>query len=447
MLFKRLFVAMLIAITLSCVTVDSEANLTYKDRVITKTLNVAYFHKKRGLFGKEKKDFYDDFSTEFDRVLNSGYKLTSKTVVENSYKFDSFDINEEVNEYNPDTVIEIVQGDTIVDQYNMEVSTDYIIKIYDAISGGIIWQSEISDEFPTDFADSLAKKLVDIIVKHQREDGLNLFNESYGTGSVEISESSKEIINSGLEMVFVEAGSYERGDQEVTLTKDFYIGKYEVTQELYKEIMGNNPSRYKGENKPVDSVSWFNAIKFCNKLSLVNNKTPVYDIVGNDVRIIEGANGYRLPTDAEWEYASRGGRRSEGYKYSGSDKISDVAWYKGNSAKTHDVGIKKPNELGVYDMNGNVWEWCYDWYGSIKGTRVTDPVVEKKNKYKLIKGGSWWTKDQRNFKHSWFQGFEPDNAWDIHGFRVITYDLPMTEEDIESIKSLSTDSEIEQEAI
>lgn len=144
--------------------------------------------------------------------------------------------------------------------------------------------------------------------------------------------------------------------------KNYSVMKTEVTQKLYESIMGKNPSVFKGENNPVENVTWYDAIEFCNTLSRKFGFKPVYSITGKNVTQNIEANGFRLPTVEEWAYAAEGG---ENYKYSGSDNLGEVGWYKENSGnKTHPVARKKPNGYGLYDMSGNVFEWCWDLYGS-----------------------------------------------------------------------------------
>ncbi len=192
-----------------------------------------------------------------------------------------------------------------------------------------------------------------------------------------------------IEMVKVEAGSFDMGatpemrslqypyddekpDHRVTLTKNYYIGKYEVTQALWQVVMGNNPSRFKGDDLPVERVSWKRCQDFISKLNSLTGKR------------------FRLPTEAEWEYAARGGNKSRGYRYSGSNTLDDVAWYGDNSgSKTHAVGTKQPNELGIYDMSGNVSEWCQDWRGSYSSSPQTNPTGAVSGSYRVDRGGSW----------------------------------------------------------
>ena len=189
-----------------------------------------------------------------------------------------------------------------------------------------------------------------------------------------------------IEMVKVEAGSFDMGattemkkpaDREkpvhrVTLTNNYYIGKYEVTQALWQAVMGSNPSNFKGDDLPVEMVTWNDCQDFISKLNAMTGKR------------------FRLPSEAEWEYAARGGNKSRGYQYIGSNTIGDVAWYGDNSgSKTHAVGTKQPNELGIYDMAGNVFEWCQDWYGSYNSSPQVNPTGAASGSYRVDRGGSW----------------------------------------------------------
>jgi formylglycine-generating enzyme required for sulfatase activity len=215
--------------------------------------------------------------------------------------------------------------------------------------------------------------------------------------------------------VLVEGGTFTMGDtwgggdsderptHKVTFTYDFYIGKYEVTFDEY-DAFCNATGKSKASDsgwgrgtRPVINVTWWDAIDYCNWLSEKEKLPKAYDSDGNlldkDGRITIDPSkvvGYRLPTEAEWEYAAKGGNKSEGYKYSGSDNVSDVAWYSSNSgSKTQEVGKKAPNELGLYDMSGNVWEWCSDWYGSYSSSAQTNPYNSTAGSYRVLRGGSW----------------------------------------------------------
>lgn len=173
---------------------------------------------------------------------------------------------------------------------------------------------------------------------------------------------------------------------------DFSIGKYEVTQEEWEAVMGNNPSYSKGANKPVEQVSWNDCQEFIKKLNLLTGLQ------------------FRLPTEAEWEYAARGGNKSKGYKYSGSNNIGDVAWYCDNSSSTtHQVGTKQPNELGIYDMSGNVYEWCSDWYSGsyYSSSPSTNPTGPSTGSGRVSRGGGWGNLAQYcrvSIRNSFFPG-------------------------------------------
>ena len=241
------------------------------------------------------------------------------------------------------------------------------------------------------------------------EDGEKLkFNETlvsvyYKGGGVK--EDKKEIVNNierdsdgnvvfnvkgvSFKMIAIEGGTFQMGatlkqgkkaskDEKpahsVTLS-DYYIGETEVTQELWEAVMGTNPSYSKGNKKPVEKVSWDDCQEFIRKLNQLTGKN------------------FRLPTEAEWEYAARGGNKSKGYKYSGSNTIGDVAWYTNNSgSKIHDVKTKQANELGIYDMSGNVWEWCQDWYDSsyYSSSPSSNPAGPSSGSSRVGRGGSWY---------------------------------------------------------
>ena len=169
-----------------------------------------------------------------------------------------------------------------------------------------------------------------------------------------------------------DAESDEKPVHNVTLS-DYYIGETEVTQELWKAVMGRNPSHFRGyPQRPVEQVSWNDCQEFIKKLNQLTGKN------------------FRLPTEAEWEYAARGGNKSKGYKYSGSNTIGNVAWHKDNSgSRTHYVKTKQANELGIYDMSGNVWEWCQDWYGNYSSSSQTNPTGPSFGSDRVLRGGGW----------------------------------------------------------
>jgi formylglycine-generating enzyme required for sulfatase activity len=221
------------------------------------------------------------------------------------------------------------------------------------------------------------------------------------TGSVGAGVAAVPVVSIPANMVLVEGGSFQMGSSNgdsdekpvhTVTVRSFYMGRTEVTQREWAELMGSNPSYFKGDNLPVESVRWLEAIEYCNKLSLKEGLIPAYRGGGNDIVCNFTATGYRLPTEAEWEYAARGGNKDYlSYEYAGGNSVDSVAWYDGNSGnRTHPVGTKQPNSLGLYDMSGNVWEWCWDRYGSnYSGGSQTDPTGASVGSARVLRGGSW----------------------------------------------------------
>lgn len=245
------------------------------------------------------------------------------------------------------------------------------------------------------------------VIKYKRTDTINspvyeiktaeVYKILYRNGTVDIIDHTVKkrkdtiggsILTGVIDMVFMEGGTFTMGcsigqsdcdgdeNPHKVIVDDFSIGKYEITQKQWQEVMGSNPSIFKNcDICPVENVSWDVVQEFIQKL---NAKT---------------SNHYRLPTEAEWEYAARGGKQSHGYKYAGSNDVDIVAWYGNNSGdKTHPIGQKSPNELGLFDMNGNVWEWCSDLHGYYSSGESKNPnKVDKGPQRRVCRGGSWYS--------------------------------------------------------
>ena len=238
-------------------------------------------------------------------------------------------------------------------------------------------------------------------------------------------QSYTEVVNGvSFKMIKVEGGTFRMGSNDreafedekpvhsVTLS-DYYIGETEVTQELWEAVMGSNPSAIKGSKNPVEFVSWYDCQEFIERLNQLTGKT------------------FRLPTEAEWEYAARGGNKSKGYKYSGSNTIGDVAWYDVNAYDvglgssnygTHPVGTKSPNELGIYDMTGNVHEWCSDWYGSYSSSSQSNPTSPSSDSGRVGRGGDW-DDDAQYCRVAYRDAYTPDYRYYYLGFRLVCLGL------------------------
>jgi formylglycine-generating enzyme required for sulfatase activity len=235
------------------------------------------------------------------------------------------------------------------------------------------------------------------------------------TPPVELPESADSF---GMKFNLIPAGTFTMGEgdeaddqlfqalvHEVTLTKPFKMGVHEVTQAQYEQVMKNNPSNFKGAENPVENVSWEDAVEFCRKLS----ELPAEKAAGNV---------YRLPTEAEWEYACRAGTTTNFSFGDDESDLCDYAWCDSNSAdKTHPVGRKQPNAWGLYDMHGNVLEWCQDWYGDYRSGSVTNPVGFKSGSRRVFRGGSW--SDSAVYCRSAYRyGLFPSFRLINYGFRV-----------------------------
>ena len=246
----------------------------------------------------------------------------------------------------------------------------------------------------------------------------------------------KVVTGNGYKAVLIPSGTFQMGctsgdsdcyDWEkpvhkVTISRDFYLMESEVSQGLYESVMGSNPSHFKGSSLPVEKVSWYDAVKFANKLSAKEGLEQCYSISGDNVSWSnKDCNGWRLPTEAEWEYASRG---NQSYKYAGSSSLSGVAWYSDNSgSKTHNVCGKQKNGYGLCDMSGNVWEWVWDWYDvSLYGSHadrgtVRDPYGANSGSNRVGRGGSWGN-DARGARVSLRKDGSPGSEGNGLGFRL-----------------------------
>jgi formylglycine-generating enzyme required for sulfatase activity len=263
-------------------------------------------------------------------------------------------------------------------------------------------------------------------------------------------------------MVFIEGGTFKNTKSNyygksvipsrpyvsrTVAVPSFYLGQFEVTQKEWTEIMGSNPAQFKGDDLPVESVSWYDCIEYCNRRSLkeglvpcyaidkthrdANNENPIDEIKWT-VTMVSGANGYRLPTECEWEYAASGGQKSRSCTYSGSDDLESVAWYwvnagdkplsgywswpavEHNHNRTQPVGRKQPNELGLYDMSGNVREWCWNWYADT-ASNGAEPAASAGGR--VWRGGGWLGGDFC-CAVSFRAGFEASGQGPDQGFRL-----------------------------
>lgn len=251
-------------------------------------------------------------------------------------------------------------------------------------------------------------------------DGISTLGSSYWADFEWNGENNKfEVVSYGVEggleppegFALIDPGTYTMGSpvdelrrlpretqHEVTLTKSFYLAKTEVTQSQWTEIMGTRPGITPPcDDCPVESVNWYGAVNYCNTLSALEDLDPAYEVNGKNVSWTETANGYRLPTEAEWEYACRAGTTTAFYNgeftaesCSGDPNLDEIGWYCGNGdGNPQVVGTKAPNAWGLHDMSGNVWEWCWDWYAHYSPEPVTDPTGPESGMWRIWRGGDY----------------------------------------------------------
>jgi formylglycine-generating enzyme required for sulfatase activity len=231
------------------------------------------------------------------------------------------------------------------------------------------------------------------------------------------------------------SGTADECPQHEVMLDSFYMGRFQVTQKEYEQVMQRDPSHFKGPALPVEQVSWYDAIEYCNCLSKQKGLPPAYTVSrvkkdpdnksqADELRwLVEwdaGSDGYRLPTEAEWEYAATGGAKTDRqYTYAGSDDPDRAGWYGGNSrGGTHPVGTKTPNILGLYDMSGNVWEWCWDWLGPYSADPQINPAGPLSGSCRVYRGGGW-AFSPKHLRCVDRYGSHPSQSGNYAGFRIV----------------------------
>ena len=352
-------------------------------------------------------------------------------------------IDEILKKNNLDYFREIVDTKKEAPRYNFTV----VIADNEDVPPQLEDMGDFIDKQITDNESAIKKYILDLAkfekLELEEENIEKIIKELKGTIKKYSGRKASNIESKFENMVFVQGGKYQpsfaKEEKEVF---DIEVCKYPTTQKMWTEVMENNPSNFKGDNKPVECITWWQALDYCNKLSEKYGLEPVYDLsksaqgilmikelggetVYPDVANFKNTEGFRLPTEVEWEWFARGGQVAieQGtfdYTYSGSNNINEVAWYIGNSGrKTQDVGLKKPNQLGLYDCNGNVWEWCYDTTENIEeGKNYIYKAFDSSNRYRREKGGFWENHTSYCVVRSREQYSSFDSGYGI-GFRLV----------------------------
>ena len=418
------------------------------ERAIIKNLNALenkkfYVYEKGKTFNFQNESIEDgmnDLFTTLDKLYPQGIKKIPVFLLIKG------EIDEILKKNNLDYIKEIFETKKDNPKYNFTV----IIADEENIPPQLEEMADFMDKQITDNEGAIKKYILDLakfekleldennIAKIIKE--LKVIIKKYSGRKAGNTESKFQ------NMVFVQGGKYQPSfaDEEKEVF-NIEVCKYPTTQKMWTEVMESNLSAFKGDNKPVESVTWWEALEYCNKLSEKYGLEPVYDLskstqgilmikelggetVYPNVANFKNTKGFRLPTEVEWEWFARGGQIAieEGtfdYTYSGSNNINEVAWYYensgGNKGATQDVGLKKPNQLGLYDCSGNIWEWCYDTTENIEnGKSYTYKAFDSSNVYRRLKGGSWYEDANvctvlcRNYAHA-------IDANDVVGFRLV----------------------------
>ena len=387
------------------------------ERAIIENLNALenkkfYVYKKGKTFNFQNESIEDgmnDLFTTLDKLYPQGIKKIPVFLLIKG------EIDEILKKNNLDYIKEIFETKKDNPKYNFAV----IIADEENIPPQLEEMADFMDKQITDNEGAIKKYILDLAKFEKLELDENNIEKIIKELKVIIKKySGRKTGNTESKfqnMVFVQGGKYQPSfaDEEKEVF-NIEVCKYPTTQKMWTEVMESNLSAFKGDNKPVESITWWEALEYCNKLSEKYGLEPVYDLSKSaqgilmikelggetlypDVANFKNTEGFRLPTEVEWEWFAKGGQKAidEGtfdYIYSGSNNINEVAWYYENSGnKTQDVGLKKPNQLGLYDCSGNIWEWCYDTTENIEnGKSYMYKAFDSSNIYRKLKGGSWY---------------------------------------------------------